>query len=138
MFFSEYILSVNPKEYLIKDYGAAYLLVPYFMRRPFDMILVIKDTNKAYLHELNTEELHAAALGWKEAIGIIQQVMPALGKAVNYSVITNNGPGAGLYFEFLPYTQPNGGFEQLGLSVSQGEPADVAKQIRSCISKLFS
>jgi len=133
MFFAEYLLSVNPKEYLIRDYGVASLMVPYYMRRPFDMVLVLKNTQKAYLHELNTEEIKAVALGWKEAINIFLQVMPALGKAVNYSVITNNGLGAGLYFEFLPYTQPNGGFEHLGLSVSQGEPGDVAEHIRELL-----
>jgi len=131
--FAEYLLSVNPKEYLVRDYGAASLMVPYYMRRPFDMVLVLRDTQKAYLHELNTEEIKAVALSWKEAINIFLQIMPALGKAVNYSIITNNGPGAGLYFEFLPYTQPNGGFEHLGLSVSQGEPGDVAEQIRELL-----
>ncbi len=37
---------------------------------------------------------------------------------------------AGLYFEFLPYTQEQGGLEQLGLSICQMEPERAAQDIR--------
>ena len=46
--FASHILRVNPGGLLIRDYGPAVLLVPYFMRRPYDMFLVLKDTNKIY------------------------------------------------------------------------------------------
>jgi hypothetical protein len=56
-----------------------------------------------------------------------------MGREIAYNVITHNGPGAGLYFEFLPYTQESGGFEQLGLFVCQAEPEAAAAQIRHAI-----
>jgi hypothetical protein len=54
--------------------------------------------------------------------------MPSIGREIAHNVITNNGLGVGLYFEFLSYTQEIGGFEQLGLFVCQGNPnnSDVA------------
>jgi hypothetical protein len=58
-------------------------------------------------------------------------VMPMIGKEPAYNVVTNNGPGCGLYFEFLPYTQEIGGFEYLGLYLCQGNPYDVSAQLRS-------
>jgi galactose-1-phosphate uridylyltransferase len=129
--FASHLLRVNPVELLIRDYGPAVLLVPYFMRRPYDMFLVLKDTNKSYLHELNETELRAVADGWHDGILAIHRLMVQIDREVAYNVITNNGPGAGLYFEFLPYTQEIGGMEHLGLYSCQGNPSLMAHRIRS-------
>ncbi len=133
--FSVYLLRENPPELLLKDYGPAVLLVPYFIRRPFDMMLLLKDVSKRYLHELTEDEIIAVADGWHDAIRAILWVMPRLGRETAYNITTNNGPGAGLYFEFLPYTQEIGGFEQLGLSVCQGNPLDAAAQLRQFLEQ---
>ena len=133
--FSAYLQRENPPELLIRDYGAAQLLTPYFMRRPFDMMLLLKDVSKSYLFELNPAELAAVADGWRDAIRAILWLMPSIGRPIAYNVVTNNGPGAGLYFEFLPYTQEMGGFEQLGLFVCQGNPTDSAAQIRDFLAQ---
>jgi galactose-1-phosphate uridylyltransferase len=129
--FSEYLLRQNPSELIIFDYGPAKLLVPYFMRRPFDMFLHIKDTSKRYLSELSEVEIAAVADGWHDAIRAIMMIMPQLGKEAAYNVITNTGPGTGIYFEFLPYTQEIGGFEHLGLYMCQGNPQDSAERLCS-------
>lgn len=50
-----------------------------------------------------------------------------------YNMIINNGPGCGLYLEFLPQTQKMGGYEQIGLFVCQANAADSAKQLREQI-----
>jgi galactose-1-phosphate uridylyltransferase len=128
--FSAHLLRQNPAELLVQDYGSASLLVPYFMRRPYDMLLLVKDARKKYLHELSEEETLAVAEGWHDAIRAIRSIMSDIGKEVAYNVVTHNGPGAGLYFEFLPYTQETGGFEHLGLLVCQGNPQDAAARIR--------
>ena len=128
--FSTYLLRTNPPELVVNDYGQATLLVPYFMRRPYDMLLLLNDTRKGYLHQLNPAEMAAVASGWKQAIAAIRTVMPQMGREVAFNVITHNGPGCGLYFEFLPYTQENGGFELLGLSVCQASPLQVAQRLR--------
>ncbi len=127
--FSAYLRRENPAELLLRDYGPAVLVVPYFMRRPFDMMLLLKDANKGYLHQLDETELTAVANGWHDAIRVMMWVMPQIGRELAYNVVTHNGPGAGLYFEFLPYTQETGGFEHLGLFVCQANPQNAAAQI---------
>jgi galactose-1-phosphate uridylyltransferase len=133
--FSAYLVRENPAELCIRDYGSATLLVPYFMRRPYDMMLLVKDTGKKHLHELTEAETTAVAQGWHDALRAIHWIMPEIGREIAYNVITHNGPGAGLYFEFLPYTQETGGFEHLGLLVCQGDPATAATQIREYLKQ---
>lgn len=133
--FSTYLLRENPDKLLIRDYGPVVLLVPYFMRRPFDTMLLVKDASKRYLHQLNEAELTAVAEGWHDAIRTMMWIMPAIGRETAYNVVTHNGPGAGLYFEFLPYTQEIGGFEQLGLFVCQGNPQGTANRIREFLDQ---
>ena len=133
--FSKFMIRRNPEEYQIRDYGPAILLVPYFMRRPYDMLLLIKDPKKKYFHELNQDEIQAVTLGWQDAIRVILVIMPEIGREIAYNVTTNSGPGAGLYFEFLPYTQETGGYEHLGLSLCQGNPEDVAEQVRMVLCR---
>lgn len=134
--FTKFMLQENPPELMIRDYGPAMMLVPYFMRRPFDMLLIVKDTHKSYLHELNNDEMNAITVGWQDAIRVMLHIMPLIGKEVAYNITTNNGPGAGLYFEFLPYTQEIGGLEHLGLIVCQSNPYDSANQIRNILETL--
>ena len=124
--FSTYLLRENPVELVIRDYGPAVLLTPYFMRRPYDMMLLAKDTSKKDLYQLSAAEIGAVAEGWCDAIRAIRSIMPDIGRGIAYNVITHNGPGAGLYFEFLPYGQETGGFEHLGLRVCQENPERAA------------
>lgn len=131
--YTDFILGHNPPALTVRDYGPAALLVPYFMRRPYDMQLVLRDTSRRYLHQLSGDELSAVALAWHDAIAAMRQVMPTLGKEIAYNVVTHSGPGAGLYFEFLPYTQEMGGYEHLGLIMCQADPAAVAEQLRSVV-----
>ncbi len=132
--FSAYLQRENPDELLVRAYASATLLVPHFMRRPYDMILLVKDSGKRNLHELNEVEIGDIARGWHDAIGTIHTVMPRLGRQIAYNVVAHNGPGAGIYFEFLPYTQETGGFEHLGLSVCQADRREVARDLRASLT----
>lgn len=134
--FAAYMLRENPASLGVRDYGPVTLIVPYFMPRPYDMLLVVKDTSKRYLHQLNAEEIAAVARGWRDAIRAIRAIMPAIGRETAFNVVTHNGPGAGLYFEFLPYTQETGGFEHLGLFICQQIPRRAAEEIRAQLSAL--
>ncbi len=129
--FAQYMLRENPAELTVKDYGPAVLLVPYFMRRPYNTLLIVKDVQKRFLFELSEEELSALAEAWGDATCGIMALMPAIGKPTAYNVTVSNGPGAGLYCEFLPYTQETGGFEHLGLWVCQDTPDRVAPTLRN-------
>ena len=131
--FSKFILEENPKSLVIQDFGEAVLLVPYFMRRPYNMLLVVKNTSKKYIHHLTPEERIAVCKGWVTAISAIHRIMEQNGLLISYNVITHNGPGAGLYFEFLPRSQTEGGFELIGLSVCQSSPEIAAQHIRKTL-----
>ena len=127
------ILRGTPNELLVKDYGVAVLLVPTFMRRPYEMFLILKDPSKRYLYELSTDELAAVGNGWHDATRIFHDIMPRLGKEVAYNVASFTGPGAGIYFEFLPFTQPMGGLERIGLYVCQETPERAADAIKESL-----
>lgn len=131
--FSCHMLRETPPDLVIRDLGPAVLLVPYFMRRPLDMMLVMRDASKRYLFELSPDELTAAADGWHLALRAVRDGMAGLGRELAYNVVTHNGPGAGLYFEFLPYTQETGGYEHLGLHLCQGNPRDSADALRGLL-----
>jgi galactose-1-phosphate uridylyltransferase len=133
--FSSYLCRENPPDLLVKDYGPAILMVPYFMRRPYDMFLLVKDASKKHLHELTEAEIIAVAEGWHDATRGIHKILPEIGREVAYNVTTSNGPGTGLYFEFLPYSQYFGGFEHLGLFVCQETPDRAASRLRSLLSE---
>ncbi|MDK2981096.1 MAG: UDPglucose--hexose-phosphate uridylyltransferase [Chloroflexota bacterium] len=132
--FTAYMLRENPSELLIRDYGPAVLITPYFMRRPYDMQLFVKDNRKSHLFELNAAETRAVAQGWQDAIRVMRSIMPRIGKETAYNVTAHNGDGSGLYFEFLPYTQEMGGFEHLGLYLCQSNPSTAAQQIREVLA----
>jgi galactose-1-phosphate uridylyltransferase len=134
--FSAYLLRENPPGLAVRDYGPAILLVPYFMRRPFDMMLLLKEVGKRYLHQLTEHQISVVTQGWRDAIRLIRAVMSEMDREIAYNVITHNGPGAGLYFEFLPYTQETGGAEHLGLFVCQYGPKDAAMSLRKLLQKL--
>lgn len=131
--FSSYLLRENPHELLVQDYGTAILLVPYFIRRPYEMMLILKDSSHQFLHELSEKELLAAAQGWRDAIRVMRTAMPAMGREIAYNITCHNGPGTGLYFEFLPYTQESGGLEHLGLYACQAVPDQVAEYMRAML-----
>ena len=118
---------------MIRDYGSAVLLVPCFMRRPFDMMLCLRDSTRSHIYELTPDEVKTVVTGWQDAIPATRAVMAEIGRELAYNVITHNGPGGGLYFEFLPYTRETGGFEQLGLVSCQLDPFQAASRLKKLI-----
>jgi galactose-1-phosphate uridylyltransferase len=128
--FSAHMLHDLPDNLMVKDYGVAVLVVPDFMRRPYMMMLLMKASHKSYLHHLTSAEIEAAAEGWHDATRAFHHLMPRLGKDLAYNITLHNGPGTGLYFEFLPFTQPMGGLEHLGLYVCQETPNRAADWLR--------
>jgi len=132
--FSLFMLEENPQQLLVKDYGDVVLMVPYFMKRPLDMLLIVKDTSKRYLHQLSDQETLQVTKGMQEAIQSIKALMKQMDLPPAYNMIINNGPGCGLYIEFLSQTQKMGGYEQMGLYVCQASASNSAEQLRKQIA----
>jgi galactose-1-phosphate uridylyltransferase len=133
--FTSFILRENPNELLVRDYGSTALIVPYFMRRPYDLLLVVKDASKCYLHELSRREIRDVADGWHDSIRAVLLIMARMGRGGVYNVIANNGPAQGVYFDILPYTQEMGGMEQLGLYVCEQDPIAAAALLREAVEE---
>jgi len=133
--FTDYLLRVNPRDLTLKDYGPALLLVPYFMRRPYDMMFVLRNTSKRYLHQLDEAERIALADAWRDGIRLMRGALQSVGRHVAYNIVAHTGPGAGIYFEFLPYSQEVGGFEQSGLWSCQSHPHRAAEWLADFLSK---
>ena len=131
--FSEYMLRENPQRLLVRDFGHAVLIVPYFMKRPYDMLVLVKDHHKQYIHQLSPDECRDLVRAMVAAIQAIITIMPQMGKAPAYNININNGPGAGVYLELLACTQLTGGFEHIGLWVCQANPNEVAAQLRQLV-----
>lgn len=132
--FAAFMLRETPDELIVREYGPATLLVPAFMRRPYVMMLFVKDFRKSFLHELHDEELEAVAQGWRDAARSYHYLMPRIDKEIAYNILVHNGPGAGLYFEFLPYTQTLGGLERMGIYICTELPEVAAQRLRDLIS----
>lgn len=131
--FSEYMLREAPEDLIVVDYGPVVLLVPHFMRRPYVMMLFVKDVRKSYLHQLTQAEIAAVARGWHDATWCYHHLMPRIGNEIAYNILTHNGPGTGLYFEFLPYTQTLGGLERMGLYICTELPEIAAERLGQII-----
>lgn len=132
--YADFILRENPTALTVHEYGDhARLLVPYYMRRPYDLQLVFRRTEARYLSELAAEELAVLAEALHDGIALMRSVLPRLGRSLAYNIIVHNGPGAGLYVDFLPYTQEQGGYEHLGLILCQADPLEVAQHARSMV-----
>jgi galactose-1-phosphate uridylyltransferase len=135
-YFSDYLLRENPAELMIRDYDNVVLIVPYFMRRPYDMLLLLKNPDRQYLHELTIDEMREVTQGIQDAIRALLHIMPLLGRDPAFNMTVNNGPGAGLYLEFFAHTQEIGGFEQLGLWVCQESAINAATYLREVVATM--
>jgi len=132
--FSEYMLRENPQRLTVRDFGGAVLIVPYFMKRPYNMLVLIKDHHKQYIHQLTRDERSDLVTAMVAAIRAIISIMQQLGKAPAYNININNGPGTGVYLELLASTQLTGGFEHIGLWICQANPNEVASQLRQIVN----
>lgn len=128
--FSDYLWRETSAELVIADYGCARLVVPFFMRRPYDMILLLRDGSKRYLHELDAKELRGVSEGMHDGIVLMRRALEAIGRHTAYNVVFHTGAGAGIYVEFLPYSQEVGGYEQSGFWSCQATPTVVAGELR--------
>ncbi len=121
----------NPDDLLLEESETTKLVVPYFMRRPYGVMLFVKDDSKQFIHELTAQEKHDVASGIAKVTKIYHSLLPSIGRDIAYNVLFHTGPGAGIYIEFLPYTQETGGMEQQGLWVCQDTPQGSANVLKT-------
>jgi len=120
--FSDFMLKNNPDCLTLKELETIKIIVPYFMKRPLDTMIIFKKVCKNYLHDLNKKEISDLALALQINLRAVPKLMEKTGREPAYNVIFHNGPSVGLYAEILPYTQETGGYEHSGIYICQGSP----------------
>jgi galactose-1-phosphate uridylyltransferase len=132
--FSQYMLTQNPKNLTIKAYNKdIILLVPYFMKRPLDALIIVADTSKSHVHDLTREELFCLGEALHDVTNAIMELMPGLGREIAYNLVFHTGDIGGMYIEVLPYTQEMGGYEHLGIYLCQGVPESTVSYYKGLI-----
>ncbi len=119
--FARFIREKNPTKLKIKDYGDVLMVVPdCAMKRPLDAMIFPKDTSKNYLHDLNDSEREGVARALCDSTKALSVVMPRMGREFAYNLEFHTSTG--FYIEILPYTQENGGLENMGIYICQSSP----------------
>ncbi len=132
--FSRYLLEYNPAEYCVKEYeGGVVLLIPYFMKRPLDAMILLKNSSKDYLHHLSDRELYSLGEALRDVMAALKILMPGMGRELAYNWVIHEGDIGGMYIEILPWTQEMGGYEQLGIYLCQGHPESTANYYQELI-----
>lgn len=129
--FASWILRETPDELRVAERDGVAILVPPFMARPLDMMIVVEDPAVADVGDLDDRGRLALATALREATRAVVALMPRQGREVAYNLAFHNGIAGGLYVEVLPYTQEQGGCEKLGLNLCQGSPEDAAAELRA-------
>ncbi|MCM2678493.1 hypothetical protein [Echinimonas agarilytica] len=137
-YFSDYMLRENSQDLKIKDYGDIVLMVPYFMHRPYTMLVIVKQTQKGYLHQLSDDEVTQFTQAIQHAIRAVRHELAADGKPIAFNFLLHTGPGCGLYAEIIPRADTFGGLELQGTYVCQAQPEDCALRIKKTIANDFS
>jgi hypothetical protein len=112
----------------------ALTLVPSFMRRPLHAFIVPlapgvtpggppRAQRAGWLHHLPEPARDAFALALARLARAVSVDMERRNGEPAWNMILHTGPGCGPLLELRPFTQPLGGFEQLGCTV-RGEAGD--------------
>lgn len=128
--FSEYLLSDNPESLTIAEYASVKIVIPYFMRRPFN-VMILLDTQAEHLHQLSARILANMTMAMQKVIQTFHRLLPALGREVSYNMAIHTGPDNNVYVEFFPIIQASGGFERIGLWICQLSAQNAAAQFRA-------
>ena len=131
MSFSAWLSAAEGFGFEILKTESWFVTVPYFMRRPYDIFIIQRDDEKKYLCDLDTHDIDELASLLRTTFRASDELFSRLGRNPAFNLITHNSGHGALYFEFLPYTQERGGFEQLGLYLSQTAPGTAAGFYRS-------
>ena len=124
--FAEVLNQNIREELIIRKYqnDSVILATPFCLKRPLEAIIYPKDTNKNYLYQLSASEIKGIATALHQSTKALHTIMPSWGKETSYNLIFHQGAIGGLYIEILPWTQALGGYENIGLYLSQVPPEE--------------
>jgi galactose-1-phosphate uridylyltransferase len=128
--FSQFLLEENPASLTVAEIGSTRIIVPYFMRRPFNL-LIVPQAEAEHLHELNTNEFQELEVAIQKTMQVYHCLLESLNKEVSFNMAIHTGPDSQLYVEFFPMVQAMGGFERIGMWICQLSAQKAADQLRA-------
>lgn len=141
--FSTDLQRINSHALKIKDYGTVVTMVPYCMRKPFEVIMCTKDRERVYPTEnmansfryLSPEERFDFAKATSDISYTLSLLMPAMNMTFEYffmahtTILKDKSIGP-MYMEATPSSQRDAGFERAGLGPVEGTPGHCAKVLQ--------
>jgi galactose-1-phosphate uridylyltransferase len=128
--FSQFLLRENPASLTVAEIGRTRIIVPYFMRRPFNL-LVVPQSAAEHLHELNPTEFQELELAIQKTMQVYHRLLASLNRDVSFNMAIHTGPDSQLYVEFFPMVQAMGGFERIGMWICQLSAQKAADRLRA-------
>ena len=153
--FAEPPLSIGLADSLLRDAtlertvdsvdGLALTVVPSFMRRPLHAFIVPlapgvspgsppRAQRAGWLHHLPVPARDAFALALARLAHAVSSEMERRAGEPAWNMILHTGPGCAPLLELRPFTQPLGGFEQLGLWLCEERPETSAGRLRDALA----
>jgi len=135
----------TPERIVDRAGDLALTLVPSFMRRPLHAFIVPlapgvtpggppRAQRAGWLHHLPEPARDAFALALARLARAVSVDMERRNGEPAWNMIVHTGPGCGPLLELRPFTQPLGGFEQLGLYLCEEKPETSAGRLREALS----
>jgi galactose-1-phosphate uridylyltransferase len=128
--FNQYLLRENPASLTVAEIGSTRIIVPYFMRRPYNL-LVVPHTEAEHLHELSPKALLELEVSIQRTMQVYHGLLESLNRDVSFNMVIHTGPDSQLYVEFFPMVQAMGGFERIGMWICQLTAQKAADQLRA-------
>jgi galactose-1-phosphate uridylyltransferase len=127
--FSQFLLGENPASLTVAEIGSIRILVPYFMLRPYNL-LIVPQAAAEHLHELSQQEFQELDMAIQKTMQVYHSLLESLNKEVSFNMVIHTGPDSQVYIEFFPIVQAMGGFERIGMWVCQLSAQKAADQLR--------
>jgi galactose-1-phosphate uridylyltransferase len=126
--FSQFLLRENPASLTVAEIGSTRIIVPYFMRRPFNL-LIVPQAAAEHLHEMSSKEMQELEVAIQKTMQVYHSLLQSLNREVSFNMAIHTGPESQLYVEFFPMVQAMGGFERIGMWICQLSAQKAADQL---------
>ncbi len=114
--------------------GNTHTLVAPFMRRALQSFVLPADPGAHFLHDLSDDDLASFGLAIARVTGATSRLMQRDHGEPAWNVVFHSGTDTPLVAELRAYTQPLGGFEQLGLYLCEETPETSAGRLREALT----
>ncbi|TCS40211.1 hypothetical protein [Reinekea marinisedimentorum] len=133
--FCSYMHEHNPENLTVAEEGSAKVIIPYYMRRPYNLMILL-DTQSNHLSKQTSGQLWDLTRAIQKVIKSLHLLLPSMGKSVSFNMAIHTGPRCELYVEFFPIVQALGGYERIGLWISQLTPRSAASRFKAMYESL--